>query len=210
MQQGPPAPPARQVASLTLPLDAGCGLCIWEGCHESRRCSRDTYPESYITKYTGIRRIQSTSGCGNPLSTDFHAIWSRSVIPMVARSVQGYLAHSEVPLERGTPVIPIFYARRSVKPIFKKASVSLEWCHSAVHLRRIDVVSLNARLESNKEEEKTRQCNKDNPRPMRDRLRACEPISGNAIYRGTSLIIGNAARTTCDSCKTGCEPVLAT
>jgi hypothetical protein len=27
-----------------------------EGCRESRKCSRDTYPESYITKYTGIRR----------------------------------------------------------------------------------------------------------------------------------------------------------
>ena len=27
-----------------------------EGYHESRRCSRDTYPESYITKYTRIRR----------------------------------------------------------------------------------------------------------------------------------------------------------
>jgi len=25
--------------------------------HESRRCSRDTYPESYTTKYTSIRRI---------------------------------------------------------------------------------------------------------------------------------------------------------
>ena len=25
--------------------------------HESRRCSRDTYPESHITKYTGIRRL---------------------------------------------------------------------------------------------------------------------------------------------------------
>jgi hypothetical protein len=24
----------------------------WEGFRESRRCSRDTYPESYITKYT--------------------------------------------------------------------------------------------------------------------------------------------------------------
>ena len=27
-----------------------------EGCRESTRCSRDTYPESYITKYTIIRR----------------------------------------------------------------------------------------------------------------------------------------------------------
>ena len=25
--------------------------------HESRRCSKDTYPESYITKYTSIRRL---------------------------------------------------------------------------------------------------------------------------------------------------------
>jgi len=30
---------------------------LWEGCRESRRCSRDTYPESYITKYTSIRRL---------------------------------------------------------------------------------------------------------------------------------------------------------
>ena len=27
------------------------------GCRESRRCARDTYPESYITKDTGIRRL---------------------------------------------------------------------------------------------------------------------------------------------------------
>ena len=32
---------------------------IGEGCHESRRCSRDTYPESYITKYTRIRRANT-------------------------------------------------------------------------------------------------------------------------------------------------------
>ena len=25
-----------------------------QGYHESRRCSRDTFPESYITKYTSI------------------------------------------------------------------------------------------------------------------------------------------------------------
>ena len=35
---------------------------LWEGCRESRRCSRDTYPESYITKYTGIRRLTRTCG----------------------------------------------------------------------------------------------------------------------------------------------------
>ena len=31
-------------------------LVIWEGYHERGRCSRNTYPESYITKYTSIRR----------------------------------------------------------------------------------------------------------------------------------------------------------
>ena len=29
---------------------------LWEGYYESRRCSRDTYPESYITKYTSVLR----------------------------------------------------------------------------------------------------------------------------------------------------------
>ena len=29
---------------------------FWEGYHESRRCSLDTLPESYITKNTGLRR----------------------------------------------------------------------------------------------------------------------------------------------------------
>ena len=28
---------------------------LWEGYHEGRRCSRDTYLESYITKFTRIR-----------------------------------------------------------------------------------------------------------------------------------------------------------
>ena len=31
----------------------------WEGYHESRRFSRDTYPESYITKYTSVRRAKT-------------------------------------------------------------------------------------------------------------------------------------------------------
>jgi len=34
-------------------IDSG----LWEGYHESRRCSRDTNPESYITKCTSIRRL---------------------------------------------------------------------------------------------------------------------------------------------------------
>ena len=33
-----------------------CEGLTWDGCRESRRCSRDTNPESYITKHTSIRR----------------------------------------------------------------------------------------------------------------------------------------------------------
>jgi len=33
-----------------------CRLKAVMGYRESRRCSRDTYPESYITRYTSIRR----------------------------------------------------------------------------------------------------------------------------------------------------------
>jgi len=36
-----------------------CFFGLWQGCHESRKCSRDTYPESYITKYTSIRRFKT-------------------------------------------------------------------------------------------------------------------------------------------------------
>ena len=30
---------------------------LWKGYHESTKCSRNTYPESHITKYTSIRRL---------------------------------------------------------------------------------------------------------------------------------------------------------
>ena len=30
------------------------GWLLWEGFHESRRCSRDTYPDSYVTEYIPI------------------------------------------------------------------------------------------------------------------------------------------------------------
>ena len=49
-----------QVEMLSLRLidqgSVGSTDSHWEGYHESRRCSRDTYPESYTTKYTSIRR----------------------------------------------------------------------------------------------------------------------------------------------------------
>ena len=31
---------------------------VWEGYRESRRCSRDTYPESYITKNSILQRLK--------------------------------------------------------------------------------------------------------------------------------------------------------
>ena len=39
---------------------------LWEGYHESRRCSRDSYPESYITKYTslGAARVHVPNAAG--------------------------------------------------------------------------------------------------------------------------------------------------
>ena len=46
--------------------------------HESRRCSRDTYPESYTTKYTSIRRSKSFASlnlkCIGPPSV-LHRSW---------------------------------------------------------------------------------------------------------------------------------------
>ena len=39
-------------------------LWFWEGYHKSRRCSRDTYLESYITKYTRILRKTSAGSNG--------------------------------------------------------------------------------------------------------------------------------------------------
>jgi hypothetical protein len=38
---------------------------LWEGCHEHRRYSRDTYPESYITEYTSIRRRMGVDYAGD-------------------------------------------------------------------------------------------------------------------------------------------------
>jgi len=52
-QTGPGTPRVRSRAFLSV---IGSGLIGWEGYRESRRCSRDTYPESCITKYTSIRR----------------------------------------------------------------------------------------------------------------------------------------------------------
>ena len=43
-------------ASLRTIIVYSCTFPLWAGCCQSRRCSRDTYPDSYFTKYTGIRK----------------------------------------------------------------------------------------------------------------------------------------------------------
>ena len=46
---------------------------LWEGYHESRRCSRDTYPESYITQYTSIRSLSKSNATNQPpVTTRLH------------------------------------------------------------------------------------------------------------------------------------------
>ena len=44
---------------------------LWEGYHESRRCSRNTYPESYSTKYTSSKCVCvcDRQDCGHPCNT---------------------------------------------------------------------------------------------------------------------------------------------
>ena len=57
-------------------IDSGLGWLAerWEGYHKGRRCSRDTHPESYITKYTSIRRVHSKKRACN---SNFHTwtVW---------------------------------------------------------------------------------------------------------------------------------------
>ena len=52
-------------------IDSG----FWEGYHESRRCSRDTYAESYITKYASIRRKQTTLTQATSAATSLERDW---------------------------------------------------------------------------------------------------------------------------------------
>ena len=51
---------ACSVCGAEVPSHPPPWLHHWEGYRESRRCSRDTYPESYITKYIRIRRFPQT------------------------------------------------------------------------------------------------------------------------------------------------------
>ena len=41
-------------------IDSGLVGSTWEGYRESRRCSRDNYPESYINEYTSVYEDANT------------------------------------------------------------------------------------------------------------------------------------------------------
>jgi len=47
------------ILSMVERFDAVTSGTSWEGYHESGKCSRGTYPESYISAHTSIRRKES-------------------------------------------------------------------------------------------------------------------------------------------------------
>jgi len=84
--------------------------CFREGCREGRRCSRDTYPESYITKYTSIRKLGfRVSGFGFRRQHPTHRVKGVEVLPPLSihrcpfrpdfrgifADLQGYLAQKK-------------------------------------------------------------------------------------------------------------------
>ena len=57
-----------------------------EGYHEGKRCSRDTYPESYITKCTSVRRLS----VGTPLCLygfAYHRVQGSSTSVLFKKSI---------------------------------------------------------------------------------------------------------------------------
>ena len=85
---------------------------LWERHHESRRCSRDTYPESYITKYTSIRRL-SCSLFARRRGTDRFGDSCKST----GRVTNGLSISTTTPASPPTPiVIPTIPELLSVPP----------------------------------------------------------------------------------------------
>ena len=89
----PTRSPPQRLTSLPLSRVIDPGLVGWEGCRESRRCSRDTYSKFFITKYTSIRRKIRT----------LKPVRSLTCFPLpqgraeggYRTPVQGYLAHKK-------------------------------------------------------------------------------------------------------------------
>ena len=77
--------------------------------HESRRCSRDSYPESYITKYTSIRRNIEALTCDGPPSGQAFRNTAEKPPAFRALSCLGEKDHSWV-----SPLCPAVRFRRKV------------------------------------------------------------------------------------------------
>ena len=62
----------RMSMRMSVLIDSGLvgSTDFWKGFRESRRCSRDTYPESYITKYTLVYEDKHTGGVSMDLGED--------------------------------------------------------------------------------------------------------------------------------------------
>ena len=73
---------------------------LWEGYHERRRCSRDTYPESCITKYTSVRRLFSRDRHHDPCrgTTGVCLFWRKTT-----HDSQGHLDHRKQHPPLGPP-----------------------------------------------------------------------------------------------------------
>ena len=68
---------------LTLLIDSGLvshtlAGSLWEGIRKSRRCSRDTYPESYITKNTRSQRESADPPSVRDAARHFPFFWPPS------------------------------------------------------------------------------------------------------------------------------------
>ena len=76
-------------------------MILWEGYRESRRCSRDTYPESYITEYILIYEEKSNAYARQiryPDRTD-----GTQSLESVSQTLQGYLADKKTHPPRTLP-----------------------------------------------------------------------------------------------------------
>ena len=90
----------QQCALIDSGLVGSTDFHSWEGYHESGRCSRDPYPETYITTCTSIRRLNPSllhkhrrGEAGKPHGDK-------------KKRAQGYLAHKKQLSPLGPPYEP--------------------------------------------------------------------------------------------------------
>ena len=75
-------------------LDNFTDTPLGERFRESRRCSRETYPESHITEYAQYTKITSASTESAACRTRRLIVWKRRFYPKLSGYVSGYVLHS--------------------------------------------------------------------------------------------------------------------